>query len=149
MKAAAAINEMIRLIGTLILIIFISFLIFNSVTSGDKARRAIEEASILHIIRSSVNSISTVEKGYIEKELRGTYDVVIKCGKFCRADVTIVSAAGSQNRESGKKEGKSEGSSVVLFRKVKPAELKAINSICISKDDEIEVSERCLNYPSG
>ncbi len=73
----------------ILLLIIVFYVITTSAASGEAARKAIEKASLVYFITSSVNSLSTTDMGVIEKDLYEDYEIEIDCSDEEKCEIIL------------------------------------------------------------
>jgi hypothetical protein len=124
-RGFAPISQFIQFLFLILLGFLIVAILVIWAGAAASATKSAEQASLIYTITTSVNALSTTQKGLVEKELKGIYDIEIECNSKCYIKTTPY--------DNDKKGKSSEKILIVGDIELVSKKLSKIGKICIEK----------------
>ncbi len=87
-KGFVPISQFIQFIFLILLGFLVVAILIMWAGAAASATKSAEQASLIYSITTSVNALSITEKGLVERELKGVYDIEIECNTKCYIKIT-------------------------------------------------------------
>ncbi len=126
--AGAPVSQFIQWFFLIIICLFLIYILIQWVSASEAALKNVEEATIVYTLGSSINAFSVAEKGRMEIDCGGVYDIEIKCNGKCYMKVTPY---------EGNKKGKASDDFLIIGNIVKTSvKLVKVDKVCVEKGYE-------------
>jgi hypothetical protein len=132
MRKGADTENILSYVGVILIMLMIVYIATRWFSTGGIIGRTIEEASLIYTITTAANALSTVERGLVEKQLLGNYDIII--GTKERDDVNTNSYIQVTYHFEEKGKQKTKTAEYFVLGAIEPTELTEVNCVKIVKD---------------